>query len=356
VNNSFIKALRKEPVPATPIWVMRQAGRYLPEYRALRGKHTFLEMVYTPEIAAEVTLQPLKRMDFDAAIIFSDILVIPQAMGMKLDFHEGRGPVFDQPVRDFAQLKNLTNIEETDMLDPVLSAISLVKNELAGKVPLIGFAGAPWTLAAYMIEGSGSKNFRWAKAALYEHPEAMHALLDKLTANVTRFLLNQIQAGAQAVQLFDSWAGQLSPDQFNEFSLPYLKAIAQAVKATGTPLILFARGAAHSLDQLADTGAAALGIDWQTDMAEAVKVNKNRCALQGNLDPIALYAPRETLKAEIRKVLNKAQGLDGHVFNLGHGILPDTPIESVQVLVDCVHEFSTRGEIELPVVEAGSPS
>ncbi len=340
MNTRFLDVLNGRPVDRTPIWVMRQAGRYLPEYRAVRAKHSFLDMVYTPEVAVEVTLQPIDIFGFDAAIIFSDILVIPEALGMHVQFLEGRGPVFEAPIRDFRAIDRLGSISATDKLDPIYEAVRLARTELKGKVPLIGFAGAPWTLAAYMIEGSGSKTFQHARAALYTHPDAMHALLDRLTREIIIYLKNKIAAGAQAIQIFDSWAGQLTPQQFRTFSLPYLKKISEAISATGTPVILFARNAAHSLDELSQAGAAALGIDWQTEMAPCCDLIKNRVAVQGNLDPLALFATPGEVRAQVGQVLENVGSSQRHIFNLGHGILPQTPVASVRALVDAVHELS----------------
>lgn len=340
MNDLLLRVLKNQPVPRTPVWVMRQAGRYLPQYQAVRERHTFLDMVYTPELAAEVTLQPIDAIGFDAAIIFSDILVIPQAMGMSLQFTEGKGPVFESPLRDFGRMAHLAPADETGKLLPVLEAIQLVRRELNGRVPLIGFAGAPWTLAAYMIEGSGSKTFRHAKSALYAHADELHALLQRLTREIVVFLKQQIAAGAQVVQIFDSWAGQLTPEHFRQFSLPYLKEIVTELASNDVPVILFARGAGHSLEQLANTGAHALGIDWQTDLAAAREQINGRAALQGNLDPTALYAPEPLLEQQVRRVLEKAGHASHHIFNLGHGILPDTPVGNVRALVQMIHDLS----------------
>ncbi|MFQ5631472.1 MAG: uroporphyrinogen decarboxylase [bacterium] len=340
MNDLLLRVLNKQPVPRTPIWIMRQAGRYLPEYRAVREKHDFLTMVHTPEIAAEITLQPIKRFGFDAAIIFSDILVIPQAMGMPLQFHEGRGPVFDAPLRDLEKFEQVLHETDRSILQPTLDAIRIVCLELDGRTPLIGFAGAPWTLAAYMIEGSGSKSFRYAKAALYQAPDKMHALLDKLSSEISNFLLQQIEAGAQVVQIFDSWAGQLTPEQFYEFVLPYLTKIVESIAPTNTPVIVFARGAGHSLRALLTTGAQALGIDWQTDMTWAKKCVDDNAVVQGNLDPTALYAPVAVLKKEVIEILEKVGENGQHIFNLGHGILPDVPVDNVHALVEILHDVS----------------
>ncbi len=342
MTHVMIDALLRKPTPYTPIWIMRQAGRYLPSYRAVRERHSFHEMVYTPELAAEVTLQPVHEIGVDAAILFSDILVVPEAMGMELTFEENRGPVFHQPLRSAADVERLRDPKETGKLEPVFAAVQMVQRELGGRVPLIGFAGAPWTLAAYMIEGQGSRHFKEAKALLYREPDLFRRLLERVTHAVIDFLREQVQAGAQILQIFDSWAGYLPPRQFRRVSLPCLQEIVDGLQDTGVPLILFARGAGHSLQQLADTGAAALAIDWQTDFAAARQTVADRAALQGNLDPVALYAPLPVLQKEVDAVLEVYGADPGHVFNLGHGILPDTPVDHVKALVEYVHERSAE--------------
>lgn len=342
MNDLLLRVLNRQPVERTPIWIMRQAGRYLPEYRAVREKYDFLTMVQTPEVAAEITLQPIELIGFDAAIIFSDILVVPEAMGMALEFHEGRGPVFDAPLRDLGNQNRALHAAAAEVLQPTLEAIKIVRRELDGRVPVIGFAGAPWTLAAYMIEGSGSKSFRYAKGALYAEPQALHRLLDRLTTEVIAFLQRQIDAGAQVVQVFDSWAGQLTPAQFHEFALPYLEGIVNAIEPTGTPVIVFARGAGHALPRLLELGAHGLGIDWQTDMAWASRQAGERVALQGNLDPVALFAPPPVLRREVEAVFANVGPDAHHIFNLGHGILPETPVDHVRALVEMVHDLGAK--------------
>ncbi len=346
---ALIQALRRQPTGFTPIWIMRQAGRYLPSYRKIREQYSFHEMVYTPELAAEVTLQPVNQLGVDAAILFSDILVIPEALGMRLEFVEGRGPVFARPIRRPEQVDDLPFAEAADLLQPVYEAVSIIRSELGGRVPLIGFAGAPWTLAAYMIEGQGSKEFRHARAFLYTSPVTMHRLLQGLTEAIVAYLRRQVEAGAQALQIFDSWAGYLTPEQFRAFSLPYLRRIVAALQDLDVPVILFARGAAHALVELSRTGADALSIDWQTDLQWAKEVTGGRVALQGNLDPIALYASRDVLQREVEQVLKSYGFATGHVFNLGHGILPDAPVDHVKALVDFVHEQSAKYHITEPV-------
>ncbi len=339
---ALIKALRRQPTGFTPIWIMRQAGRYLPSYRAVREKYSFHEMVYTPEVAAEVTLQPVEQIGVDAAILFSDILVIPEALGMRLQFVEGKGPVFEEPIRRPEQVDILPFSQAAERLHPVYDAVRIIRSELGGRAPLIGFAGAPWTLAAYMIEGQGSKEFRHARAFLYAEPVVMHRLLQGLTEAIVDYLRRQVEAGAQALQIFDSWAGYLTPEQFRMFALPYLRKIVEALSDLPVPIIVFARGAAHALAELSRIGADALSIDWQTDLQWAKTVTGGRVALQGNLDPIALYAPKDVLKREVERVLQKYGTAPGHVFNLGHGILPDAPVDHVKALVDFVHELSPK--------------
>jgi uroporphyrinogen decarboxylase len=320
---------------------MRQAGRYLPEYQAVRAKADFLTMCRTPDLAAEVTLQPVDIIGVDAAIIFSDILVIPEAMGMALNFHEGRGPVFEAPLRKAKDIDRLRDIEASDDLDYVMRALQLVRKELAGRVPLIGFAGAPWTLAAYMVEGHGSKEFEHIKGMRFGEPGLLHLLLDRLADAVADFLSAQIDAGADVVQLFDSWAGILAPHDFREFSMPYIAKVVQKVRRKGVPVIVFARNAAHSFAELSQSGADALGVSWSEDLAEAKALVGDRVALQGNLDPCALFGPVEMIRKEGVRVLNEGPEV-GHIFNLGHGILPKTPVPNAKALVEIVKEESER--------------
>jgi uroporphyrinogen decarboxylase len=320
--------------------MMRQAGRYLPEYRAVRERADFLTMVGTPELAVEVTLQPVDLLGVDAAIIFSDILVIPQAMGMALSVDEGIGPRFHQPLRapaDFDRLRDPTPEED---LCYVLDALRLARRELAGRVPLIGFAGAPWTLMSYMVEGQGSKSFTHAKRLLVQDPSRAHGLLARLARAVGAFLAAQVAAGAQAVQLFDSWASALGPYDFREFALPYLAEAVHVAKAAGVPVIAFAPGAGWALEEIADaTGADVIGVDWQTDPGEARRRLAGRpVALQGNLDPSWLYAPPAVMRARTRDML-AAFGGHGHIANLGHGINPDVPVANAQAFVEAVKEW-----------------
>jgi uroporphyrinogen decarboxylase len=343
-NDLLLRACRRRETERTPVWIMRQAGRYLPAYQQVRAKYDFTTMVRTPELAAEVTVQPVDYLGVDAAILFSDILVVPEALGMKLEFVEGQGPRFTQPLQSGKDLKRLHSVAGN--LDYVYEAIRLTLERLAGQVPLIGFAGAPWTLAAYMIEGQGSRTFKNVKLWMYDHPGDLHNLLDLLTRTVVDHLQNQIRAGAHAVQVFDSWAGILSPEDFKRFSLPYLRQVVAGLQATGAPVILFARGAGHSLVALAATGADVLGIDWNTDLAMARDRVGLAVALQGNLDPCVLYAKPETIRREVARILEKFGPSPGHIFNLGHGILPDVPPENARAMVDAVKEISPRYHVQ----------
>jgi len=343
MNDLFLRACRREPVERVPVWMMRQAGRYLPQYRAVRARADFLTMVRTPELAVEVTLQPVELLGVDAAIIFSDILVVPQAMGMALTVEEGTGPRFDRPLRapeDFARLRDV-DVERD--LGYMLSALKLARQELRARVPLIGFAGAPWTLMSYMVEGSGSKSFARAKRLLVEEPGLAHELLERLAAVVGRFLVAQVAAGAQAVQLFDSWAGALAPCDFREFALPYLAQAVHGARAAGVPVIAFAPGAGWALDEIAEaTGAEVIGVDWQTDAATARRrLGADRVALQGNLDPCWLYAPPAVIRERTHEMLH-AFGGRAHIANLGHGILPDIPVSHAQAFVSAVQEWRPR--------------
>ncbi len=345
MQDRFLRALRREPVDCTPIWIMRQAGRYLPEYRATRARAgSFLALAKTPELACEVTLQPLARFELDAAILFSDILTIPDAMGLGLYFAEGEGPRFERPLRTAADIDRLAVPDMGTDLRYVTDAVSLIRRELGGRVPLIGFSGSPWTLACYMVEGGSSNHFARIKTLMYEDPASLHRLLDVLTHAVIAYLAAQRQAGAQALQVFDSWGGILAPDAYREFSLQYLERIARELPRADadehTPLILFGRGNGLHLGELANTGAEAIGVDWLIDLDEARRRTGTKVALQGNLDPAVLRTSPERIRAEAERVLHSYGKGPGHVFNLGHGITPDVPIEHVKVLVDAVHELS----------------
>ena len=343
-NDLLLRALRSEVVERPPVWMMRQAGRYLPEYRAVRAKSDFLTMCRTPELAVTVTLQPLELVGVDAAIIFSDILVVPEAMGMTLTLDEGVGPQFPSPIRSTSDLARLHAIEPHEGLGYVLDALRLARREIDNKVPLIGFAGAPWTLAAYMVEGKGTKQFAIAKRMLFEQPALAHTLLDRLATAVGDYLVAQVEAGAQVVQLFESWAGALAPAEFRTFSLPYLARAARRAGEAGVPVIVFAPGAGWALAEIAEaTGADAIGVHWDTAPATARAATSavrhgRTIALQGNFDPCALYAS----PAEIRRMTHEmisAFGPIGHVANLGHGILPDVPPAHARAFVEAVKEW-----------------
>ncbi len=319
---------------------MRQAGRYLPEYRAVREKADFLTMCKTPELTAEVTIQPVDIIGVDAAIIFSDILVIPEAMGLILEMDEGKGPIFHNPVRDENGAKALKKIEPEKDLKYVLDAVSLTKKELNGRVPLIGFSGSPWTLLTYMVEGRGSKNFAHVKKLIYNNPKLAHLILEKLSDTVADYLSAKIEAGVDAVQIFDTWGGILSQHDFKEFSLAYIEKIISKLKRKNEPLIVFAKGVHFNLNGLADCGADVLGLDWTMDIGEVRRAVGNKVALQGNLDPTVLYAEKDVIKNETKRVLESYGKGTGHIFNLGHGILPNIDPEKAKVLVQYVKEES----------------
>ena len=343
----FLRALRREPVDTTPVWIMRQAGRYLPEYRATRARAgSFLALAKTPELACEVTLQPLARFDLDAAILFSDILTVPDAMGLGLHFVDGEGPKFERPVRSAADIARLGVPDPAGELRYVTDAVRLIRRELGNRAPLIGFAGSPWTLACYMIEGEGSPNHARAKAMMWNDPASLHRLLDLNARAVAAYLIAQVEAGAQALQVFDTWGGLLSPAAFGEFSQRYLHQVAALVKADArareVPLILFSKGANSHLEGLADSGCEALGLDWTIRLADARARVGSRVALQGNLDPATLHANPDAIRAEVKATLESFGTGNGHVFNLGHGITPDIDPAHVAVLVDAVHEFGAR--------------
>jgi len=344
-NDRFLRALLRQPVDRTPVWIMRQAGRYLPEYRATRKKAgSFLDLCTNPELACEVTMQPLDRFDLDAAILFSDILTVPDAMGLGLYFAEGEGPRFRNPISSKADVDRLgTPDPETD-LRYVMDAVRLIRKELNGRVPLIGFAGSPWTLATYMVEGSGSKEFAKIKGMMYEQPALLHDLLAKVADAVTAYLNSQIAAGAQAIQIFDTWGGVLTPDTYRSFSLQYMARIVDGLQreqdGRKVPVILFTKNGGQWLEAIADTGCDALGLDWTTDLHTARQRVGDRVALQGNLDPCVLYASPERIRDEVQKVLAAFGNGNGHVFNLGHGIHQAIDPEHVKALVDAVHELS----------------
>ena len=339
-NDLFLRACRRQHVERTPVWMMRQAGRYLPEYRAVRAKSDFLTMVKTPELAAEVTIQPVDLVGVDAAILFSDILVIPEAMGMHLVMEEARGPRFTTPLRSREQVEALPVVDPERDLRYVTDAASLVKRTLAGRVPLIGFSGAPWTLAAYMVEGGGSKNFSVIKKMMLDEPETLLALLEKLSVSVRLYLEAQIAAGVDAVQIFDTWGGILAPDHFRKFSLDWIADIVARMRRENVPVIVFSKGIHGTLKELSTIGADVIGIDWTVDIGEARELVGDRVALQGNLDPAYLYASPEKIRNEVRSILRKYGNGPGHIFNLGHGILPDVPPDHARAMVRAVADES----------------
>ncbi len=339
LEKRFLRACRRQPVDATPIWLMRQAGRYMAEYRALREKHTLLELCKTPELATQVTLQPL-RLGVDAAILFADILLPLEPMGAPFEFAKGEGPVVHDPIRTRAQIDALRVIEPEDGLGYVLAAIKMIRGELAGRVPLIGFAGAPFTLASYLIEGGKSAHFAKTKKMMYAEPDAWNALMGKLAEVVRRYLRAQVAAGAECVQLFDSWIGQLSREDYVEYVQPHVAHVLKDL--TDVPVIHFGTGTQGLLDLQRDAGGDVIGLDWRTPFNEGWdRIGPNH-AVQGNLDPTVLFGPVDVVKKHAARILDAAAGRDGHIFNLGHGILPETPVDTVKALVDFVHERSAR--------------
>ncbi len=339
-NDLFLRACKCLPVERTPIWIMRQAGRYLPEYRAVREKADFLTVCKTPELAAEVTVQPIDLIGVDAAIIFSDILVIPEAMGMHLEMEDGVGPVFTQPIRNEADAKALRHIDPFVDLKYVIDAVIMTKKELNGRVPLIGFSGSPWTLLTYMVEGQGSKTFSNVKKLIFTQPKLAHSLLSKIADVAAAYLSAKIESGVNAVQIFDTWGGILSEDDFEEFSLTYIKKVISQIRRNDEPVIVFSKGVHYMLDKLAGCGADVLGLDWMMNIGKVRKKVGDKVALQGNLDPTVLYAGREKIEKEAGKILSLFGQGSGHIFNLGHGILPDVPPENLKVLVDFVKKES----------------
>ena len=338
----FLAAARREPAAHTPVWFMRQAGRYMPEYRAIRERHSLLDICANPELAAEVTLQPVRRLGVDAAILFADILLPLVPMGLELAFAEGEGPVIRTPVRSRADVVRLANVDVRDGLAPVLEAVRLLHRELPADVPLIGFAGAPFTVACYAIEGGSSRHFVAAKSLMYREPETWHALLDRLVQVLGDYLTAQVEAGAQALQVFDSWVGALSPDDYRRYVLPHSRRLFARLRPLGVPTIHFGVETTTLLEIMRDAGGDVIGLDWRVPLDEGwVWIGEDR-AIQGNLDPVALFAPRAELEARVRDVLRRAAGRPGHIFNLGHGILPGTPVDNVRAVVDLVHEITAR--------------
>jgi uroporphyrinogen decarboxylase len=344
-NDRFIRALLREPVDVTPVWMMRQAGRYLPEYLRVRKQAgSFMSLCTNPELACEVTMQPLERFPLDAAILFSDILTIPDAMGLGLYFETGEGPRFRKPVRTAADVKALAVPDPETELRYVMDAVRLIRRTLDNRLPLIGFSGSPWTLATYMLEGGSTKTFSRSKGMLYNEPQLLHRMLDTIADAVIAYLNAQIAAGAQAVMIFDTWGGVLTPQDYTDFSLQYMRKIVDGLtresEGVKVPVILFTKGGCQWLEIMADTGADALGLDWSTDLAMARKRVGDQVALQGNLDPAVLYAAPEVIRDKVAAVLAAYGKGSGHVFNLGHGITPDVNPEHAGVLVDAVHELS----------------
>lgn len=346
-NDRFLRALLRQPVDMTPVWAMRQAGRYLPEYRETRERAgSFMRLCTTPELACEVTLQPLRRFDLDAAILFSDILTVPDAMGLRLHFAEGEGPQFERPLRTAADVKRLSVPDPEESLRYVTDAVRLIRRELAGRAPLIGFAGSPWTLATYMVEGASSKDYARVKSMMYRDPAIMHRLLDINAQAVTVYLNAQISAGAQAVMLFDTWGGVLTPRDYREFSLQYMTRIVEGLQRKSedrrVPVILFTKGGGQWLEEMASSGCDALGVDWTTDLSQARGRVAGRVALQGNMDPSVLHSSPDRIRQEVQAILDSYGPGPGHVFNLGHGLHPGTDPENVRVMVDAVHELSAK--------------
>lgn len=344
-NDRFLKALMKQPVDCTPVWMMRQAGRYLPEYRASRTRAgDFMGLCMNPELACEVTLQPLERYPLDAAILFSDILTIPDALGLGLYFETGEGPKFKKTVRTQEDINSLRRIKAVDDLSYVMNAVKTIRRELNGRVPLIGFSGSPWTLATYMVEGGSSKDFRAAKTMAYDQPELMHQLLDILSDNIIDYLNEQIRSGAQAVQIFDTWGGALSAHAYRQFSLKYMDKIVKGLirenDGRKVPVILFTKNGGLWLESIADTGCDALGLDWTISIADARQRVGERVALQGNMDPAMLYASPKAIREEVARILAEYGQGTGHVFNLGHGITPEVSPENAGVFIEAVHELS----------------
>lgn len=337
----FLAACRRQPVDATPIWFMRQAGRYMPEYQSVRRHHSILEICKKPELAAEVTITAAERLDVDAAIIFADLLLPAEVMGMSLRFEQGEGPVLEPALRDATAIQRLRT-DGAGELGFVAEAIRRVVDHFGGRVPVIGFAGAPFTLASYMVEGGGSRNYLHTKSLFYHQPEAWTALMEKLCAVLEPYLMSQIEAGAQAIQLFDSWVGCLAEEDYRRWVLPYSKRLVDAVQRRGVPVIHFSTGTAGILSALQEAGAEVLGVDWRIPLGRAWAAVGHRPAIQGNLDPLALFAPWPELRGRVESVLQQVSGRPGHIFNLGHGILPGTPVDNVIAVVQHVREQTAR--------------
>ena len=337
----FLLACRRKSAPYTPIWLMRQAGRYMKEYRALRKKYSFLEMCKNPELATEVTLLPIQRFKLDAAIIFSDILIPLEPMGVEFEFTKGEGPIFHHPIREIEEIEKLRIIEPEEEISFLMRAIQMVRKELEGKIPLIGFSGAPFTLASYIIEGGHSKNYTLTKGLMYQNRPAWKALMEKISEVLVRYLNAQIRAGVQALQFFDSWVGCLSPNDYEEYVLPYSKKVIDGV-AKSVPLVHFATTSSTLLERMKQAGGDVIGVDWRVNLGEAWARLGYDVAIQGNLDPVILLGSVNLIEKEVKRILNEAGSRPGHIFNLGHGILPNTPIDKVIVLVEAVHRYSAK--------------
>jgi len=342
MNTVFLKACRGEDVAYTPVWIMRQAGRYLPQYQAVRSNIDFLTLCKTPELAAKVTIQPVDEIGVDAAILFSDILIPVEAMGMRLAFSEKQGPLIGDPIRNKSAVERLTIPDTEGDMPYVIETIKILSKELEKKVPLIGFSGAPFTLATYMVEGGTSKNFLHTKKMMFQHNGVFNYLMEKLTETVVSYLASQINAGAQAVQLFDTWAGALSPVDYKNYALPSVKKIISELKKLEVPVIYFVNNCAGILKEVKKSGADVIGVDWRIDLGDAIKRLGKKVVVQGNLDPCALFLPLEDLQERIKDILWKGESAKGHIFNLGHGILPETPVENVIAMVEAVHRYGSR--------------
>ncbi len=340
-NHSFLAACRREQTSYTPVWLMRQAGRYMEDYRKLRAQHDFLELCKRPDLATEITVTPVERLGVDAAILFADILLIVEPMGVGLEYPKGDGPVIHRPVRSGKDIDSLNDFDAAQELSFVYDAVRKICKALDDKVPLIGFAGAPFTLASYLIEGGGSRNYVHTKKLCYGAPEAWKRLMERLVKVVAAYLNCQVAAGAQAVQLFDSWAGCLTPGDYEQFAMPYTKAVIAAI-TPGIPVISFSTGTAGSLKQIRAAGGDVIGLDWRVNLDEAWATIGHDVAVQGNLDPVALFASPKEIKSRAADILRRAAGRPGHIFNLGHGVLPETPVQNVITLVEAVHELSAK--------------
>ena len=338
----FIKACRGQKVPRTPVWIMRQAGRYQPTYRAMRRRYSFMELCKEPELSARVTLRAVSDLGVDAAILFSDILIPVEAMGVPVEFTENRGPVLTRPVRNTRDVNRLRVPEPEEDMPFTAEALRLIRERLDPSVALIGFCGAPWTLASYMVEGSGSKSYILIKEMMFQRPDLFKKFMDKITATVTEYLLYQVSAGAEAIQLFDSWAGALSPQDYRKFAAPWSKKIIKAVKKTGVPVIHFVFNGSGLLEIVKETGADVVGLDWRTDIDVARKRLGRKTAVQGNLDPCALFLPEKEIRRRTREVLRANASAPGHIFNLGHGILPPTKVSAARTMVEEVHRFRLK--------------